>query len=764
MKQLHEVHEPRQRLHVMEKLMGRAVYGADIRKDGMLYAKGVCLGCASAEIHAVLTAACREVPGVVAVYTAKDLPGKNGFGLFSDDEPILADRFVKFTGDVVALVVAETQEAAEAGARMVQIDCTALSAVLTVEDALHPKKPINPGYPDNICAYDHVIKGNASAALETAGTIVDEVYTTSWVEHAYIEPEVMCVLPTEQNRLEIRGATQHPFFMRQVVCSALAIPESRVVVHPDTLGGSFGGKVEISAAMAARAALAVSRLHRPVLYVLSREESITQSHKRHGIRFHVRLGADARGTLQALEVKAQMDAGAYVNESPIVAWKTVTCGSGPYEIPNVYYENKAVLTNNLVGGAMRGFGTPQAIFAMESAMNELAQRLGISPLELRRRNFLRQGSYTATNHRLVSHAVSIADVMERAAEAMHFEEKFQRYSGTQTGHLRRGVGIACSIRGVSFGADSLDQGRARLLLCPDGTVELLCPMMEMGQGADTVLSQICADALQLPLERVHRRTPETDESPDTGAAGASRGTFIGGNSILLATAELKGKIAALYQVAPSAVLFRDGVVCAGDAALPWDAVYAAFEKQGSSPSADGSYAVSAMPWTEETCQGDAFVSYTYSCHCAEVEVNTETGQVRVIHMTACHDAGRIINPQMAAGQVSGGIAMGIGMALFEKVETNPKTGVVHTRNFDSYLLPTMQDSCTMEISFLENPDDSGPFGCKSLGEPAMEPAPAAILGAVNQALGNAGAVRRMPADLETVFFAAEAGRKEAHPC
>ena len=264
-----------------------------------------------------------------------------------------------------------------------------------------------------------------------------------------------------------------------------------------------------------------------------------------------------------------------------------------------------MLTNNIVCGAMRGFGTPQAIFAMESAMNELARQLGMSPTELRRRNFLHEGDATATSHVLRGHAVSIADVMERAAGALGFDEKFARYNCSQEGPLRRGVGVACSIRGVSFGADTEDTGRARIVPQADGTVEFMCPMMEMGQGTETVLSQICADALGLPLERVHRLQPETDHSPDTGAAGASRGTFIGGNAILLAAAALKGQIAAC--LGAETVTFSRGQVLAGNRELSWEALYQEFRAQGRMLDAVACYTVPQMTWDDERCQGDAFI-------------------------------------------------------------------------------------------------------------------------------------------------------------
>lgn len=752
MAKLNEVHRSHQRIHVMEKLNGGALYGADIRLPQMLYAKGVTTGYAYAEVHGIHGEDAMGVPGVRGVYTARDIPGINGFGAFCRDEPILADRYVKFAGDVVAVVVAESPESAAAGAGTVRVDLTPLKPVLTVEDALRAETVVCPAYPDNVCAFRHVVKGDAAKAMERAEVIIEESYETSWVEHAYLEPEAIVMVPTKDGGLEMRGDTQNPFFNRAVICEALELPEEKVRIRPDTQGGSFGGKCEQISAMAVRAGLAALKLKRPVCYVFTREESIHQSHKRHGIRTHIRLGADREGNLAALEARAVMDAGAYVNESPIVTWKSINCGAGPYRFPHVYYENRAVMTNNMVCGAMRGFGTPQAIFALESAMNELAQKLGMSPLELRRRNFLCEGDTTANSQVLHGHMVSIASVAQRAAEAVDFEDKFRRYSA-QTGRLRRGVGIACSMRGVSFGADSEDIGRAKLTILPDGRIEVRCPLMEIGQGVETVLTQICADGLRIPLQKVVWCQPETDESPDTGAAGASRGTFIGGNAILAAIAALKGRIASGWKTTGDAVRFEDGAVWVQGRRRTWGDVYQKLQEHQCA-AVSAAYRVPDGDWNHETCQGDAFISYVYSCHAAEVEVDTETGQVRVLQMAGCHDAGRIINPQMAAGQVTGGMAMGIGMALTEAVETNPETGVIRTSNFNSYLLPTARDTCKMTVLFEENPDVCGPFGGKSLGEPAMEPAPAAVIGAVNMALGDAGALRKLPATLEDVFFAA----------
>ena len=748
------IHTSPERLDGSSKLTGEAKYGADITMPGMTYACGVCFNVPHALFDALDTKACLDVPGVLGVFSAEDLPGQRAFGMMTPDEPIFAEKEVKYASDIVALVVAESISAARRGAALVRADLTPLPAVTNLDEALKAKVIVSEAYPDNICSHFHLKKGDPDTGLLQADVLLDETYETSRIEHAYLEPDVMLVIPKPDGRLEIRGAMQHPFYTRQITAEALAIPLTQIVVNPDALGGSFGGKVEITAAMAARAAAAAKQLNRPVKYVLSREESIRQRHKRHGIRFHITMGAKKNGELTVLKIDAHMDGGAYVNESPIVAWKTVTCGQGPYHIPNVLYDNRAVMTHNIPCGAMRGFGTPQAIYAMESAMNEMAQKLNLSPLDFRRKNLLKAGDKTATSHVLDFSTVSASDVMERAASDIGFEEKYRLYAKPQSGRFRRGVGIACSLRGVSFGADALDVGRARIRLFPDGHAAVYCPMMDMGQGSDTALSQICADALQMPLERICHMPPETDESPDTGAAGASRGTFIGGNAILVCANKLCVKIAQLLKLPPNRVHFSEGGVQAGSDWINYKTVCDLFEKAGKEPDCVGKYTVKGLSWDHEHGQGNAYISYTYSCHAAEVEVDTETGKTEILHLSACHDAGRVIHPQMAAGQVSGGLAMGAGMALTERVDLDGKTGFVKNANYDTYLIPTAADVCNMDISFVENPDDAGPFGGKSLGEPAMEPAPGAILGAVNMALGGAGKIRTLPADLETVFFAA----------
>ena len=759
MNETHEVNKSCRRIRVAEKLSGKAVYGADLHLPHMLYAKGVTSGTARAEILAVHTEAARKIPGVRAVYTAKDIPGKRNFGIFCKDEQILAEKYVKCEADVIAVVIADTPESASRGAKAVTAELQELPPVLTVEEALSRKTVINPAYPDNICSHFHVVKGDASAALAKAAVVIDETYETSWVEHAYLEPEAVVIVPHPDGSLEMRGGTQNPFYNKQVLCDALCLPEEKVLVNPDCVGGSFGGKSGQIGAMAVRAALGALQFGCPVSYVLSREESIQQSHKRHGIRTHIRLGADADGTLAALDARAVMDAGAYVNESPIVTWKSINCGLGPYRLPEVYYDNTTVMTNNMVCGAMRGFGTPQAIFALESALNELAQRLHMNPLDLRRKNFLREGDRTGNNQLLQGHVVSIRSVAERAARAIDFDRKFQAYAASADRPVRRGVGIACAMRGVSFGADSADTGRAKVTVLPNGTLELRCPIMEIGQGADTVLTQLCADAFQLPLSRVVRANPETNHSPDTGTAGASRGTFIAGNAILMAAASLRAQIAWSFDADAGSVEFQDGQVIIRGEAHSWADVYRSLQQRKISASVTGEYTVPTGPWDANTCQGNAFISYVYSCHAAEVEVDTETGQVKVLEMVGCHDCGRVVNPLMAEGQVTGGMVMGIGMALTEAVETD-RRGMIKTKNFDSYILPTAKDACRMTVLFEENPDSCGPFGSKGLGEPAMEPAPAAVSAAVNMALGSAGSLRKIPATLEDVFFAAHPDWKQ----
>jgi len=702
--------------------------------------------------------AARSLPGVLDVITAKDIPGALKIGELVVDQYVLAYDKVRFLGDVIAVVAAQTPEIAAKASKLVTAEYQPLETITHPQQAYDSDTLIDEDYPGNKCADVFTRNGDVEKGFSLADAVVEAHYSTQHVEHAYIEPEVIVVLPSRMRpELTIFGSIQNPYMVRLSVSRTLALPIARVTVQPSVMGGTFGGKLESVEPLAVRAGLLALRLGRPVKYMLSREESIRESYKRHPISFHVKLGATRDGKLTALQTRAVGDGGPYVNLSAGIMWKTVTLGPGPYVIPNLDYRSTAAKTNNVICGSMRGFGTPQAILAMENTLNEMAQKLGMSPLELRRRNLLSNGDTTPIGQKLDFHNVSIRSVMEKAALHMEFERKFEEYSKTVSGPGRRGVGVACSMRGVSIGAEGMDAGRVYIEVQQDGSVQLNCGFTEQGQGLRTCLTQVCADLFGVPFEQVTMSETDTSKSPLTGAAIASRGTFIGSGAIADAALKIQpiiaGGVARVYKKPVDDIRFLNGRVTFSDENISFSEAVDACYGCGLTPAATGTFIMPALNWDEKAGRGEAFYSYTYSCHMAEVEVDTDTGAVQVTKMVACHDMGRAVNPQCVEGQIYGGAVMGMGMATLEDLNVDSKTSEIRNLNFAEYLIPTAMDVQDIIPLLDEHTDPRAPVGGRSIGEPATEPGAAAVLGAINHALGKAGLIRTLPADLEKVFFA-----------
>lgn len=760
---LHAVNRPTIRVDAMEKARGRAIYGNDLHFEKMLYTKSVYAAYAHAWIKGIDTARAQAYPGVACVITGRDVPGEKMTGeLVQDQYPIAYDK-VRHLGDVVAVVAAKTQEAANEAAKLIQVDYEPLPALFSTDEAEGNSTLITADYPNNICADYHSHKGDFEAAKAQAEVFVETRYETQHVEHAYIEPETLIAVPGEHgDTLTIYGSMQNPYMVRMSVARTTALPLAKVRACPCDLGGTFGGKLEGAEPPAVRAALCALRTGRPVKSSLTREESFRETHKRHPVKFHHEIAAKRDGTLTGLRFTAVGDCGAYVIMSQCVMWKILTLGAGPYKIPNVDIRSMCVVTNNVPTGSMRGFGTPQMIFAMENTMDELAERLGVSPLALRRQNIMKTGDTSPVGHTITTHEVSALQVLDKAAEALGYEEKYWKYLRENKGPKRRGVGIAVSMRGVSTGAEGMDVGRTYIEVMTDGSINLAMGLTEQGQGLRTTMAQITADALGADIRRVNVDLADTHRSPDTGAAIASRGTYIGGNAILDAARQIKGLIAQAiaqrYQVDPETVVFDNDQVRFGNEILTFPQAVSVCYGTGRTPAAVGTYVNHTLPWDEETGQGEPFCTYTYSCHAAEVEVDLATGKVEVLHMVGAHDAGRVINPPAAHGQVLGGLVMAQGMALTETLEM--KQGVMKANNFDNYIIPTFMDVPDNESYMVENPDPRGPFGAKSLGEPATEPGAAAIACAVNHALHGICRLRSLPLNLEAVFFHGSRGGAE----
>ena len=755
------INTPVPRLDAWDKVTGKAIYGADLRFDGMLHAIGVYAKYPHARIVAIHAEEALKTKGVAAVITAKDIPGLKVIGEVMLDQYILAEDKTRFMGDVVACVAAETLEIAGEAARMVRVDYESLPALFNTETAENSDIIVTEDYPRNLVATSCTRKGDTEEGFKHSDVVVDSQYSTQFVEHAYIEPEAIVAVPgLEGKKLTIYGSLQNPYMVRLSICRSLKLPMAEVSVIQSTLGGTFGGKLESVEPLAIRAGLIALKTGRPVQYVLTREESIRESYKRHPFSFHVRLGATKDGTLQALHTEAVADSGAYANWACGIIGKAAHLGPGPYRNPNVLYNARAIATNNIHTGSMRGFGTPQAIFAMENAMDELAEKLGMSPLELRRKNALRTGDRSGTDQLLDKHEVTVLETLNNVARTLDYEEKYERYNRENRGMIRRGVGIACSMRGVSIGAEGLDVSRVYIEIEEDSSVLVSCGYTEQGQGLKTAIAQITAEALGCDLSRITMNVADSSRAPSTGAAIASRGTFTGGNAVIDAVNKLKQIIASPlskeYDADQAQIRFeKDQVILPGRTLSFTEAVKKCYDA-GLTPAAVGTFVNYSLAWDHEKCCGEAFVSFTYSCHGAEVEVDLASGKVTVLKMVGSHDAGRIINQTLACGQVYGGMVMGAGMALTE--DLGSINGVCKNLNFDNYLIPSSMDVGENEVKMVDNPDPRGPFGAKSLGEPATEPGAAAVSCAVNHALRGIGRLYDLPFDLESVFFCGKEGR------
>jgi CO/xanthine dehydrogenase Mo-binding subunit/aerobic-type carbon monoxide dehydrogenase small subunit (CoxS/CutS family) len=726
----------------MAKATGKAEYGADLSREGMLHLKVVRSPHPHARILAVDAAEALAFPGVEAVLTAKDVP-VNRHGRVIQDEAVLAGDRVRMIGDPVAAVVAVSEAVAAEAAARVRVRYEVLPPVLSPREALEPSAPrLHEG--GNVLARQAIQRGDAEAGLARADVTVAGTFTTAFNEHAYLEPEAALAHVDADGRVVIQTGTAHAFLLRLEVSRALGLPETRVRIVPVALGGHFGGRVEV--AMHCVVGLAAWRLRRPVRCVYTRQESFASTAKRHAFEIEGRLGADRDGRITGLVLDMTADSGAYASAGKFIITRAAVSGAGPYEIPNAWLGGQAVYTNNTLAGAMRGFGAPQSTFALESLMDDLARRLAIHPIDLRVTNALRPGSMLPTGFR-VGEETAVVETLE--AIRPHYDEAVRRArESRQDGEVRRGVGVASMLFGVgSTGGERPSHADVELL--PSGRVVVLAGATDAGQGSDYVLRRVAARVLNVPLEQVDLVRGDTDLTRDTGSCSGSRVTFYVGNAVRIASAALERAIveaAARELEAPTDILdIRDGHVIALEAperriALADLARRAA--ARGARLREGGTYDPGTSPLDPATGLGRPYATYASATQVAEVDVNTRTGVVRVGRVVAAHDVGKVLNPVGARGQVEGAVVMGIGFALTEEFVPGL------TRGFAQYRLPTTHDVPRIDTIFVERPDPKGPFGGKGLGECALIPTAAAILNAVADATGVR--ISRLPATRERV--------------
>ena len=713
-----------------EKVLGTAEYAADIKLPGVCQVKVVRSPHAHARLLKVDATGARALPGVVAVVTAADIRGRNAVALFRPDQPVLATEKVRYVGEPVALVVAEDAETAARAADLVRVSYEPLPQMLTPEEALAEGAPrIHDDLP-NAAFHRRLVKGDALAALAGADHVVAGRFTTPHNEHAYLEPDAG-VAYLDGDQVVVMCGTQNAQHSRAEVAKVLGLPLDEVRIVQTTTGGGFGGKLDPSFAAMLAVAADVSR--RPVRLVYSREESFLATWKRHPFEIEARLGADTEGRLVGLTMDIVADTGAYLSVGPGVLTRAITHTTGPYRIPHVLIDARAVHTNGPVSGAMRGFGVPQVTFALESLLDDLGRSVGCDPLEIRRRNGFVGGDATATGQILEAGAafsVTLDALEVRYRMAVIRAGEFNASAEAALTRRRRGVGMA----GMWFGPGKTsltDQSYAYVELRPDGNVQVVTTAADIGQGLDTVLGQLTADELRMPYEHVLVQTWDTEGAPDGGWTCASRQTYNTGNAVLSAVRLLIqsacNAAAEMLGSSPHDLYVENGEVRSAvdpDAHVSFLDLYEA----GHVRRHYGSYAAEVCE-LDDDCQGIPYETYTFGSQLAEIELELATGRVTVDRVTVAHDVGTIINPLAVEGQLEGGVVMGVGFALKERFVPG------ETTDFSRYRIPRNRETPEIEIVALNTPHEHGPFGAAGAGECAQMPTAPAITNAIFDACG-----------------------------
>jgi len=718
----------------VDKVRGEARYVDDLTFPGMLYGAVVRSEQPHARVADIDASSARDEPGFVALITAEDIPGENVVSVVYDDQPALADGTVRYVGEPIALIVAETRRAARNAAQRVAISYDLLTVVSDPLAALAPDAPAIVRDPraaeggGNLFNEMNLRKGNVDPAFAAADVVLEAEYDTGYQEHAYIEPQGAIAIPDEGGALTIYGSMQCPFYVQKAVARVVDRPMSKVRVIQASTGGAFGGKEDVPSLVCSLAALMALEVRRPVKLVYDRAEDISTTSKRHPAHVRYRTAARQDGTITAVDVQITLNAGAYQTLSSAVLWRSLVTAAGPYRVPNVRVNARSVATNTVPNGAFRGFGSPQVIFPHEAQMDRLADRLGMDRLELRRRNVLHEGDRTSTDHALTG-SVGAAETLERAAVLAEWHDRLERVAGFNRQHeeRKRGVGVATVMYGVGLGgkAPFLDKAGATMKLEFDGSVAVAIGTVEMGQGLTTAVQQVAAAALAIPIDQVHIAPIDTTRVPDSGPTVASRGTMMSSLAVLDAARKLNERVARVADdlgIAPTAI------------PKEWKRIASEFWMRNLDPAVEGWASTEPVSWDPRTGLGDAYPVYAYATHIAEVECDAATGETTVVDYVAVHDSGTILNRTLAVGQVQGGVAQGIGFALMEDIPQ--RDGRLVVNGLTTYRLPTVRDvPSAPAVDFVEAAFDAGPYGMKGIGEVPLMAAHAAVACAVGHATG-----------------------------
>ncbi len=753
-----------ERVDAKGKAAGALEYAADMTMPRMLHVHLV----RSREVHAEILKIDYEkaltMPGVETVITSKDVPGEDGVGVYYHDQPVLAKGKIRFYGEPVAAIVAETLEEAEEAEKLIEITYRKLPVVSGIADAIGCKSVVHDDYPDNVVSFTSVIKGDVENGFRNSDIIVEQDYSTQCVDHAYLETEAGLAYCDPDGVLVVKSCDQDITHHRMLLAKILDMPINKIRVIMTPVGGGFGGKED----MIYQGILAIAALKtkRPVKLVFSRNDSMIGSCKRHPVLIHHKIGLRKDGKIQAVEIDLKSDGGAYCFSTKGTVAKSAILGAGPYEIENVRVISKGYYTNNTPSGAMRTFGILQPTFAIESTMDICSERLGIDPIELRLINGVRDGSVTHTGQVLGS--VSYCETLKQCARIAAWEpgpsnvrgRVRKDVKGSQTvqpyipgsefkapaavelckARFKYGRGVGTGWYGIGRCA-TVDKAGAFVEIDDGGTAMILTGVTEIGEGILTVLTQIAADELGMYPEDITIGDNDTARSPEAAHAGASRQSYMIGNAVLNACRDVKEKfireIAAYWNVDSSSICMKNRRIFVQghsryDLSLK-EAVDICKKVRGYVPLGSGTYTAHHEALDPVSGEGNPWQAYVFGSQIAEVAVDTFTGEVHVLGIWASHDVGRAINPQGIEGQIEGGAVQSIGQAIMENFVLSE--GVPVNRNFAKYILPTSVDVPMFCTSLVENRDPFSPLGAKGIGEPAPLPTIPAIVNAIYDAVG-----------------------------
>jgi CO/xanthine dehydrogenase Mo-binding subunit len=724
-----------QRKEGREKVIGSARYVDDLTFPGMLFGATVRSSLARGHIRDIHFES--GIPWTeFTIVTAKDIPSENCVALLIEDQPCLAEQVINHPEEPVVLLAHPDKYLLEEARRAVRIKIDPLPAVFNITDSLARNEVI--WGQDNVFKSFQVEKGNVDAVWSHADFIVDGEYETGAQEQLYIEPQGMIAQANPADGVTVWGSLQCPYYVHKALVRLFGLPKDRIRVVQTETGGGFGGKEEYPSMLACHAALLAWKSGKPVKMIYDRAEDMLATTKRHPSRTRHRTAVSRDGKLVAMEIDFSLDGGAYETLSPVVLSRGTIHAAGPYHCPNVRIHSRAVATNTPPHGAFRGFGAPQSVFAVERHLDRVAETIGLAPDELRRRNFIQEGQTLAVSQ-VIREKVDMAQLMDRAFELSGYHAKRQRFQTENAQRvIKRGIGFATFLHGAGFTGSGEEYlaSEAAVEVSREGRVRVLAGSTEMGQGTNTIFTQIAADTLGLDCDHIEIMQPDTAMVPNSGPTVASRTTMIVGK---------------LVESAASAVqqsLLQSGFLMSGYGAQDFDdACRQYIDKFGALQSLIKYEHPHNLHWDDQLYQGDAYGAYGWAVYVAEVSVDTRTAEVRVEDFVAVQEVGKVINPVLAAGQIEGGVAQGIGFALYENVVW--QEGRMVNGQMTNYIMPTSMDVPPIRVFFEEIPYDRGPAGAKGIGELPLDGTAPAIANAVANATGVD--IRRIPITPETLL-------------